>query len=57
MLDFNCADATTEILEKMDYYTLKEHSGTVFPNSFANNLMEKLNKIGICYEFDGRKVR
>lgn len=57
MLDFNCADATTEILEKMGYYTLKEHSGTVFPNSFANKLMEKLNKIGVCYEFDERKVR
>ncbi len=57
MLDFNCADATTEILEKMGYYTAKEHSGTVFPNAFANNLMEKLNKIGVCYEYDGKRIR
>jgi hypothetical protein len=57
LLDYNCADATTEILEKMGYYSLKEHSGTVLPDSFANNLMDKLDKLGVCYEYDGKKVR
>jgi hypothetical protein len=57
VLDFNCTDATCIILEKLGYYTLKENSGTVFPNTFADELMEKLDKLGICYEFDGRKVK
>ncbi len=57
ILDYNCTDATTEILEKMEYYTLKEHAGTVLPDSFANKLMDKLNKLGVCYEFDGKKIK
>ena len=57
MIDFNCTDATTQILEKIGLYTRKDQSNTVFPASFAAQLMEKLNKLQICYEFDGMKIR
>lgn len=56
LIDFNCTDATTIVLEKLGIYTRKEHSGTTLPDSFANNLMEKLNELKICYEFDGFRV-
>jgi hypothetical protein len=57
MIDFNCTDATTELLEKIGCYTVKEQSGTVFPASFANNLMKKLNERNICYELDGYRIK
>jgi hypothetical protein len=57
MLDFNCTDATTQILEKINLYTHKDQSNTFFPDSFANQLMYKLNKLKICYEYDGMKIR
>ncbi len=57
LVDFNCTDATTKILEKIGFYTQKDKSNTVFPDSFANQLMKKLNEIGICYEYDGYKIR
>ena len=56
-LDFNCTDATTQILEKIGLYTRKDQSNTVFPASFGTQLMEKLNTLQICYEFDGMKIR
>jgi hypothetical protein len=56
VLDFNCTDATTKVLEKIGYYTSKDKSGTVLPNSFANTLMEKLNKKKVCFEFDGFRI-
>jgi hypothetical protein len=57
MLDFNCTDATTQILEKINLYTRKDQSNTFFPDSFANQLMYKLDKLKICYEYDGIKIR
>ena len=56
-LDFNCTDATTRILEKISLYTRKDQSNTFFPDSFANQLMDKLNKLKICYEYDGMRIR
>ncbi len=56
-LDFNCTDATTRILEKISLYTRKDQSNTFFPDSFANQLMDKLDKLKICYEYDGMRIR
>jgi hypothetical protein len=57
ILDFNCTDATTTVLEKIGYFTSKDKSGTILPNSFARELMEKLNKKKVCFEFDGFRIR
>ncbi len=57
VLDFNCTDATRKVLEKIGYYTIEDKHGTILPNSFANTLMEKLNKKKVCYEFDGFRIR
>lgn len=56
LIDFNCTDATTLVLDKLGIYTQKEHSGTSLPDSFANKLMEKLNELKICYEFDAFRI-
>jgi hypothetical protein len=56
MLDFNCTDASTYVLDAIGCYTRADNSATILPETFARQLMKKLRTEGVCYELDGFKI-
>ena len=56
VLNFNCTDASTRVLDAIGCYTSADNNATVLPEAFARQLMKKLRAEGICYALDGFKI-
>ncbi len=56
MLDFNCTDASTKVLDAIGCYKNADNNATVLPETFAKQLMKKLRTENVCYELDGFKI-